>query len=135
MAEIEGYETSQVDVAHRSSRKIAAPIIVLFQRKSNRQNFDKQKNKLYLLNLNQFLDGILEVDQGGEENLNKNCFIFLDESLTGGNRKLLMEAKKLAKGLHYKLLGYTINGQVRVRKSEKTDYIAIRNVEDLHKIT
>ena len=93
MAEIEGYETSQVDVAHRSSRKIAAPIIVLFQRKSNRQNFYKQKNKLYLLNLNQFLDGILEVDQGGEEDLNKNCFIFLNESLTGGNRKLLIEAK------------------------------------------
>ena len=73
--------------------------------------------------------------RGGEVDLNKDCFIFLNESLTGTNRKLLLEAKKLAKGLHYKFPGYTINGQIRVRKSENTYYIAIRNVEDLNKIT
>ena len=54
---------------------------------------------------------------GGGEDLNKNRLFFLHESFTGTKKKLLIEAKKLAKGLHYKFQGYTINGHIRVKKS------------------
>lgn len=73
-------------------------------------------------------------DLGDEKDLNKNCFIFVNKSLTGTNRKLLIQDKKLEKGLYYNVPGYTIYGQVRVRKSENTEYIAIRNREGLNKI-
>ena len=53
----------------------------------------------------------------GEEDLNKNRLFFLNESFTGTKKKLLIEAKKLAKGLHYKFQGYTINGHIRLKKS------------------
>ena len=56
MADIEGYEPGQVDVAHWISRKKTAPIIALFHKKSDRQNFYRQKKKLYSLNVNQFPD-------------------------------------------------------------------------------
>ena len=45
MADIEGYEPGQVDVAHWISRKKTAPIIALFHKKSDRQNFYRQKKK------------------------------------------------------------------------------------------
>ena len=56
MADIEGYEPGQVDVAHWISRKKTAPIIASFHKKSDWQNFYRQKKKLYSLNVNQFPD-------------------------------------------------------------------------------
>ena len=47
MAYKEDYEPGQVDVAHRTSKKKTAPITILFHKKSDRQNFYKQKVKLY----------------------------------------------------------------------------------------
>ena len=95
MADIEDYEPGQVHVMLWTSRKKTAPIIVLFHKKREQQNFYRQKKKLYSFNVNQFLDGLPEgEDQGWGEDLNKNGFIFLNESLTGTNRKLLKEAKK-----------------------------------------
>ena len=47
MTHKEDYEPGQVDVAHRTSKKKTAPITILFHKKSDRQNFYKQKVKLY----------------------------------------------------------------------------------------
>ena len=33
-------------------------------------------------------------NEGNEENLNKNCLIFLNKSCTGTRRKLIIQAKK-----------------------------------------
>ena len=53
MANIEDYEPVQVDAAHRISKKTAT-IIILFHKKSERQNFYKQKNKLYSLSASHY---------------------------------------------------------------------------------
>ena len=74
-------------------------------------------------------------DQEDEEDLHKNRFIFQNESLTETNRKLLIGTKKLAKRLHYRFSGYTVNRQVRVKISEISEYNAISNIQDLNKIT
>lgn len=74
-------------------------------------------------------------DQEDEEDLHKNRFIFQNESLTETNRKLLIGTKKLAKRLHYRFPGYTVNRQVRVKISEISEYNVISNIQDLNKIT
>ena len=45
----------------------------------------------------------------------RNTFIFMNECLTAENRKLLTLARSESKK-NYKYKGYTVNGQVRVKK-------------------
>ena len=88
-----------------------------------------------MINVSQFVYDVQKErnDQRDEEDLNINCFIFLDESLTGTNRKLTMEAKKkqrfyiIITGVRYKWAGED--------PFEITGYIVIWNMEDLNKIT
>ena len=72
---------------------------------------------------------------GTEENRRrKKNLLFLNESLTRTNRTLLKEAKTISKQLNYKFTGYTINGEVRVKRNEKSEHIAILCKKDLLKI-
>ena len=48
-ADIKGFEENQVDVAHRTSRRETAPIIVKFVKKNDIMNFYHQRNKVYNL--------------------------------------------------------------------------------------
>lgn len=112
-------------------------MIILFLKKIERQKFHDQKKNLYLLNASQSEDDGSEdrKDQEDEEDLHKNRFIFQNESLTETNKKLLIGTKNLAKCLHYRFPGYTVNRQVRVKKSEISEYNVISDIEDLNKIT
>jgi len=60
--------------------------------------------------------------------------IYITESLSEMNGELLRQAKELAKPLGYKFFGYTIGGEVRVKKSELSKFIPIRHYDDLAKI-
>ena len=51
------------------------------------------------------------------------------------NRMLLREARKESKTLKYEFPGYTVNGQVRVKKSKSSEYIPINSKQDLVNIT
>ena len=95
MADMEDNEFGQADIAHRTSKKKTSPIIILSYKKSDRQNFYKQKKKLYSLNVSQLIDNVPEGEdlgnEGNEEDLNKN---FLNKSCTGSKRKLYIQVKK-----------------------------------------
>ena len=48
-ADIKAFKENQVDVAHRTSRRKTAPIIVKFVKKNDIMNFYHQRNKVYNL--------------------------------------------------------------------------------------
>ena len=66
-----------------------------------------------------------------EEDELRNTFIFVNESLKAENRKLLKLARSESKKKHYKCKGYTVNGQVRVKKNDNSEAIPILCTEDL----
>ena len=51
--DIKGFEENQVNVAHQTSRRETAPIIVKFVRKKDWTNFYHQRKKVYNLKANQ----------------------------------------------------------------------------------
>ena len=57
--------------------------------------------------------GLRDVSQ----NNRKKNLLFINESLTHTNRVLLREARSISKQLNYKFTGYTVNGEVRVKKN------------------
>ena len=62
-------------------------------------------------------------------------FIYINESLTQENRKLLKQVKdksRTKKYIEYK--GYLINGQVCVRETDTNDVINITCMADLSKL-
>ena len=55
LTKITGFDITQVVVAHRTSKRENGPIIMLFNKKSYRTNFLKQKKKFHtyvLINFN-----------------------------------------------------------------------------------
>ena len=60
--------------------------------------------------------------------------IYVNESLTKQNRELLRKAKERAKEKQYLYKGYTVKGEVRVKKHEKGDHIVIKSFKDIDKI-
>ena len=109
------------DVAHRTSKRQNTPIIMLFNKKSDRTNFFKQRKEFHNLRAHQSQSSQLvdeevtlpDIDiERGEETSNSKMLIVLNESLTPTNRRLLKEAKKVSKQHNYKYKGYTVNGEV-----------------------
>ena len=65
-AKIMNFNTEQIDVAHRTSRKATAPIIVLFKTKSDRNNFFKQKRNIFSVSAEQIVQYSNDTDDDGE---------------------------------------------------------------------
>ena len=106
-------------------------------------NFFKQRKKFHSLWAHQFKSSQLveeEVTLPGidkeqdEETSNNESLIFLNESLTPANTRLLKEAKKGSRQYNYKYKGYTVNQEVRVKNSDHDDHTAIQCLKDLEKI-
>ena len=125
VTEILDFDNTQVDVAHRTSKRQNVPIIMLFNKKLYRTNFFKQIKKFHNLRAHQFQSSqlvneavtLLDIDkERGEETSNNESLIFLNESLTPTNRRLLKEAKKASRQHNYKYKGYEVNGEVRLKK-------------------
>ena len=131
LANISNYLPSQVDIAHRTSTKPGSPIIILFVKKRDRLNFFSQKSKIKDITGSQFQNLGSENTNSANISINDNSddndyshaqsYVYLNESLTAENRRLLKEARTEAKKKNFKIKGHTVNGQVRVRKSERSE--------------
>jgi len=131
-AKFTDFNRNDIDVAHRlPCRKGIPSIIVRFKFKAARMQFYAQRKKL--MGHTPASLGLVESDdevtvRGAtarrDEEEGKN--IYITESLTSMNGELLRQAKEIAKAKHYKFFGYTVNGEVRVKKTEGSDYIPIK---------
>ena len=78
--------------------------------------------------------GNFQIDtETGSDDEERGIYKYMNESLTTTNRKLLKEARQRAKAKDYSFKGYTINGEVRVRKSTTSEPIIIEGLEDIGK--
>ena len=112
--------------------------------KSDRNNFFKQKRNTFSVSAEQIVQYSNDTDDDGEvsmpgledgtQNNRKKGPLFINKSLTHTNRILLKEARFISKQLNYKFAGYTVNGEVRVKKSDHSEHIAILSKKDLLKI-
>ena len=129
LAHFVDFDINQIDLAHRTSSYDSAPIIILFIKKRDRMNFYSQKKKLYDITSNSFDSN----DDDNDESSNTDGSpIYMNESLTSENQRLLKEARNISKVKNYKYKGYTLNGVVCVRKSDDSDVIMIKCTEDLN---
>ena len=96
-----------MDVAHRTSKRKTASFMIFSHKKNDWKNFCKQKRELYSLDASYFAHDIPEEreDHGDREPYWRK-------------QKLFIEAKRLAKGLYYKFLRYTINRRGHTAKNE-----------------
>lgn len=85
---ITGYDPNQIDVAYRTSSRPTAPIIIMLDRKLEKNNFHRQKIKIKNIKSSVILNQSA-VDQ--DEALVQN--IYLNEKFSQKNRKLLKKAK------------------------------------------
>ena len=76
------------------------------------------------------MDRIIEenanIDVGGN--------IYMNESLTPENMRLLKKAKIISRKIEYEFIGYTVNGQVRIWKNNQSEVTTIGYMADLNKI-
>lgn len=148
-AGIKDFNLSQIDICHRIPVRNpeishAHPsIIARFVKKSDRLKFFAQRNLLY--NIEVVKDAVDEKGAGVEfkrkERDEEVTFrssdtrpVMMVEALTQLNADLLDMARKTAKPLGYKYIGYTVNGQVRVKKMKDGKYIPIRCKDDIKHI-
>lgn len=147
-AGVANFQQEQIDVAHRvpPRRESDTPaVIIRFTRKNDRMNLYGQRQLLRNVELDpDRLDEMgadivfrrkptqhdREVTFRGEGKP-----IILVEALTEMNGELLNLARNIAKPLEYTYPGYTVKGQVRVKKNKDSKvFIAINNKDDLEKI-
>ena len=96
-----------------------------FNKKSDKLIFLSKKKEFHNLQAHQFQFNqladeqvtLLGTDKEQDEATGDNeSLIFLNESLTPTNRRLLKEAKKASRQHNYKYKVYKANGEVRVKK-------------------
>ena len=102
----------------------------MFDRKEDRNNFYRQKMKFKDIKSSAIVN-----QSAGYQDKAPVQNIYINESLTKENRKLLKEAKRYANKLKHRYPGYTVNGEIRVRKSANRDHISILCKSDLDKTT
>ena len=129
LAHFSNFDTNQIDITHRTSKYDSAPIIILFITKRDRLNFYSQKKKLYNITSDSFK---FSHDDNDESSSTDASPIYMNESLTPENRRLLKEARNASKAKNYKYKGYKLNGVVCVKKSDDSDVIMIKCTEDLN---
>ena len=94
LVEIINFNKNQIDLKQRTSNKTAAPIIILFNKKTNRISFYNQRKKIKKLRSGHFQIG---TDTGSDDEEERGNYIYMNESLTPTNKKLLKEARQSAK--------------------------------------
>ena len=91
LVKIINFNKNQIDLKQRTSTKTAAPIIILFNKKTNRISFYNQREKTKKLRSGHFQIGT-DTDSDDEEE--RGNYIYMNESLTPTNKKLLKEARQ-----------------------------------------
>ena len=102
----------------------------MFDRKKGRNNFYQQKMKLKNIKSNT----IVNQSAGGKQDEAPEQNIYTNKSLFK-NCNLLKEAKREANKVKYQYTSYTVNREIRVRKSANEDHISILCKSELDKIT
>ena len=107
LTKITGFDITKIDIAHRTSKRKNAPITMLFNKKTYRTNFFNQKKKFHNLRAHQLFQSTQLVDEDvtlpgidnkqGEETIDNENLILLNESFTLANRRLLKETKKISR--------------------------------------
>ena len=115
-----------------------ASIIVLFYKKSDRQNFyfqEKKISKVHVKRVSMEEDNACEIVNGEQDA--KSC-TYVNERLTKQNLELLRKARERererAKEEPYLYKGYTMKGEVRVKQHEQPDHVVIKSFKDIDKI-
>ena len=100
------------------------PLYCLGGRKKN--NFDNQKNKVFKLHVNQIiLDNPSLPENNEQQKRDPKTLIYISKSLTPDKRQFLKKASEKAKEKHYKYKGYTIKGEIYVKKGGASEYNSI----------
>ena len=73
--DIKGFEENQVHVAHRTSRRETAPIIVKFVKKKDKMNFYHQRKNVYSLKANQIVSSVDCTEEDEEVTINNDIYI------------------------------------------------------------
>ena len=94
--------------------------------------FYYQKKNIYSLDAKIFVEENYADNESGQGKTYGP--IDSNESLTPPDRLLLKEARKSSKNLKYKYQGYSVNGQVRVRKLDADELLPINSMSDLRDI-
>ena len=119
LAKMQDFSKDQNDLALTISSKYTAPIIVLFYKKKDRNNFLEQKYKVKTLQTNQFSDDAAEEEQHLESNdIEPTQRTYINVSLTKENKELFKLAREEAKKHKYKCKGYTVKGEFELEKMQ-----------------
>ena len=76
LVEITNFNKNQIDLAHRTSTNTTTPVIMLFNKKSDRINFYNQREKIKKLKSSHFQIG---TDTGSDDEERGN-YIYMNES-------------------------------------------------------
>ena len=113
---------------------------MLSNKKSDRMNFFGQRHKLKSLTQSQFVEAYESVEDR-ELTRNRNTskeqrqrYIYINESLTQENRKLLKEVRDKSRAKKYKHKGYTINDKACVCRTGTSAVTYITCMAGLSKI-
>ena len=137
-AGISNFYESQIDVCHRNGKSQYAPIYVRFHKKDSRMNFFKQMKKFDTMKNLELMEDEKELKLWRVEK--KKVFpdkdwtkekprVTVQEPLTNFNGQLLNLARIKARNNKYEYSGYIVKGEVRVIKSENSDFIAIKETK------
>ena len=99
-----------------------------------RNNFFEQKKKIRNLHVDQVTTENENFPGNVTDKRPPNTFVYVNESLTPEGKELLSLARARASERGYKFRGWTVKGNVRVRKAEDSPIIDIRSKRDLVKI-
>ena len=144
-AEINDFNTNQVDVCHRIGNYSYCPIIIRFTRKQDRENFFRQRGRFKNIDISEvaIATTMKELTNWRDEKTkyqprkdwtNEYPRLNVVEHLTNMNNELLKAASIKARALQYKFPGYVLNGEVRVKRTENSHHISINSNSDLVKI-
>ena len=145
---IENFDSHQVDCCHRTSAYYLSPIIVMFQRKADRENVFHQKNKLARISDLDYDTIGLTMDDAKlktwrdeqavkiptKDWSNEYPRMVIREHLTSHNNDLLKAVLPVARAKQYKHPGYLSKGRIHVRKTDSAEPIQIVSSKDLDKI-
>ena len=118
LTKITHFDITQIDVGHRTTKRENAPIIILFNKRSDTTNFCKQRKKFHNLQAHQFQSSQLAAEEvtlpdidkeQGEETSNNESLIFLNKNRPPTNRRLLKEVNKASRQHNYKYKRYKVN--------------------------
>ncbi len=144
-AGVEKFSVAQVDVCHRTSNYHFAPIIIMFSKKSDRENLYRQRHKLGEIDFNAWNNLIYDEQKLTEwrqqqlRNYSTKDWseeyprIVLRDYLTSTNTAILKEVIPVARAKHYKHCGYLSGGRIHVRKTDTSVPIEICTKEDITK--